>query len=116
MPYLVTTENLIGETKSLAVATLGEARQVVATITLPYALTVQPSEDEALSAACWAIPESGGTVGPLPDGRVIRVSTSPTQSSMRCDLRVWKSRLDTLRVDDAEIAAAWVDAFNARHS
>jgi hypothetical protein len=65
-----------------AVATLEEAQRAAAEITLPYALTVQPAEDKAMSAACSAITESGGTVGPLPDGTVIEVE--PTTLARLC--------------------------------
>lgn len=61
---------------SYAVATLDEAREAVQDIAAevtsshPYALDAEPTwpERDAL-----AIPEHGGTVGPLPDGTVIEV-------------------------------------------
>lgn len=76
MPYVVTRRQPGRPDDELpAVATLEEARLVAAEITLPYALAVQPPADKAYAAACGAIPESGGTIGPLPDGTVIEAES-----------------------------------------
>lgn len=61
------------------------------------------------------INESGGTVGPLPDGTVIQVEAIG-QHGMRHALRCWASGLDTRDALDDTISGAWVDAFNAREN
>jgi hypothetical protein len=51
-----------------AVATLGEARAKALNLTSAHDTGDKPPNHDAL-----ALPESGGTVGPLPDGTVIEV-------------------------------------------
>jgi hypothetical protein len=79
MPFIVTTNRGCDDAECSprcrnrklsrrAVATLEEARAVVATITE----AARPDRADILNAIV-ALRESGGTVGPLPDGTVIEV-------------------------------------------
>lgn len=82
MPYVITTTTPTGGESSLAVgkrtrvavATLEEARKAAA-----RAIIADPTADGAIARTreCHTIPESGGTVGPLPDGTVIEVERAP---------------------------------------
>src|SRR4051812_13657710 len=93
MPYLVTT--MYGEPRSdrpghvggvawervsrLAVATLGKARSAVKRAIMdlaPESGSLKPYL--AAQQQADALPESGGTVGPLPDGTTIRVELAAT--------------------------------------
>lgn len=87
MPYIVTTKRPIGVSKSLApackasrraVATLEEARANVQKIVAPAEKVKLMSpyrirEFTPFVQHALHLPESGGTVGPLPDGTVIEV-------------------------------------------
>jgi hypothetical protein len=87
MPYVITTTRTVmggytlpGERESAeyvtrhAVATLDEARTAAIEAT-GGAFSI--AEHEASLDAVAAFTESGGTVGPLPDGTVIRVARLP---------------------------------------
>lgn len=94
-PYLVTTkrpEVIYGDDDCMHIApeeesrratgTLGEAREAAADEVLAVRDALEEHRDEweqacepydSLVVAALAIPESGGTVGPLPDGTLIQV-------------------------------------------
>ena len=79
MPYVITTSNMEAGTASgiarsqsrVAVATLEEARQSVWEIADERDTTGRDVEGPVL--ACRSLTESGGTIGPLPDGTIIEV-------------------------------------------
>lgn len=120
MPYLIRTINPKGATEQdsdgrsfyvpvssrRAVATLEEARQ--------HCFAVPPDESyygefDDFYEAVAALPESGGTVGPLPDGTVIEVG--------RCSWMYLKIHTDLPgdphgTLSEREI----IDAYNARQS
>ena len=98
MPYVITTTQTIfdwpsesvearrvknetlrrGYTTRVAVATLDEARDYVATSiesSPAWIGTTHPFNGlDGLVSAAGRLPESGGTIGPLPDGTIIEVS------------------------------------------
>lgn len=67
-----------------AVATLEEARHAAHDVMLGRAGEADPVWPEGSNSANWnavdRFPESGGTVGPLPDGTVIEVESSTAQT------------------------------------
>jgi hypothetical protein len=110
VPFIVTTTRLDlklhGEFVSRrAVATLEEARGLAA---LPCGISNPSHFHQAVR-----LPESGGTVGPLPDGTVIEVEPGRGQQRMRQDLREWGVSMDTRDALDDTIVSAWVAAYNA---
>jgi hypothetical protein len=107
-PYVVTTkrrdEDQPGVTVSRvlsrrAVATLGEARGLAA-------LSCGISNPEHLRAAS-RLPESGGTVGPLPDGTVIQVERVTWAELLPMDERPLLPHMTQREL---------LDAYNARQS
>ena len=116
MPYIITTtgprhvpfddgDYIDGtETTRIAVATLEEARDVVTGIVEerePFSHKVQETAGSNLSA----MRESGGTVGPLPDGTVIEVRAVAWQ-----DLAPWP------QPTDPPYRADIIAAFNGAHA
>jgi hypothetical protein len=92
MPYIVTThyphrdeeEGGSAPDERTAVATLEEAREAVAqTINAARVPNLHPAV-----AQYDALPEAGGTVGPLPDGTVIEVRHAPISSPF-ADAGAW---------------------------
>lgn len=81
-PYIVTTSEPFDAAVHCtrpaftrrAVATLDEAREVIRQIAWDRPPGQTPTPDDAM--AIHALPESGGTVGPLPDGTVIEVEAA----------------------------------------
>lgn len=137
MPFIATTKGpstipgvgvMLAIDSRLAVATLGDNRP---DYHIPGRVTAQGeawriawesyggkgAADSAerrrdLNAAL-TLPESGGSVGPLPDGTVIEVEPGPGQQEMRQDLRVWGVSIDTRDALDDTIVVAWVATYNA---
>jgi hypothetical protein len=83
MPYIIETRYAPGTAEyaaklppksRYAVATLDEAREITleAIGATCEAYPQSDGEDDALDATI-SLPESGGTIGPLPDGTVIQV-------------------------------------------
>lgn len=62
------------------------------------------------------IPESGGTVGPLPDGTMIEVEPMIERVGMILWLAENMPDLDRKGMSDAALADAFCDAYNARQS
>jgi len=106
MPYIITThtrkdaiERSVGlapRPSRRAVATLEEARDVAEDAVIGEG---RFDNDEAFLAAIVALPESGGTIGPLPDGTVIEVTP------FKPNVPAWRA---------AEIVDAYADG-TARH-
>jgi hypothetical protein len=96
-----------------AAATLEEAIDKALVITLPYSLMTPAADDEALQAQCHALTESGGSVGPLPDGMMIDVEADPHSYKLReaCPL-IFTS--DWLRMSDEERCTAYNAAQESR--
>lgn len=127
-PYIVTTKrqcpacvhgpNAGGEHRPesvsrRAVATLEEAIAKALEITLPYALVTQPADDEALQLQCHALSESGGSVGPFPDGSLSEVARVKWDTIIAgCPPEDWEDLADTDLSSDAEVIAA----YNARQA
>ena len=114
MPYVITTKRPRGVYPELgplvsrrAVATLEEA--ILQTYT---SLASEPELDEA-ARAIKALPKSGGTVGPLPDGTVIEV-----EPIGHYDLWVAAGRPESQSRGEHHMPSRveLVDAFNARQS
>jgi hypothetical protein len=105
-PYIVTikrvysigTDHGVGESRR-AVATLDEAHEYVWNL-----LDSDPATDQTKVS----LAESGGTVGPLPDGTVIEVAPATWRDlAAQASLDIaWVASADT---DEAEI----IDAYNA---
>jgi hypothetical protein len=100
MPYLV---KVTGQ-KPRAVATLEEARRAIAETSAMLEAT-----------ATWVFGESGGTVGPLPDGAAIEV-TPISWDALRRDIGAVGRRGVTN--DPAQVARAdqLIAAFNAKQA
>jgi len=118
MPYVIktgpggrfgNTPNALAEgdelVSSYAVATLEEARSAIQTDLCDWHNATGP--DDPAIVATLDLSESGGTIGPLPDGTVIEVE-QVTRQALR-------SRTDRPHATgtDAEIVAAF-NAYNAR--
>lgn len=116
MPYVVRATNA----KSVAVATLEEAREACIKIVQPYAeaesKTVALGPVARICLSLMRKDWSGGTVGPLPDETTIEVEPGPGQQVMRQNLREWGVWIDTRRTLDSTIEFTWVNAFNAREA
>jgi hypothetical protein len=118
-PYIVTTKRRgymgLGLVRSprvvsrRAVATLEEARDFI------YSLCAETDvDDERIADDIDRLPESGGTVGPLPDGTVIEVEQT-TADRLLDDLEKWGVGWRE-EWNDADLCAAWSDAYNARQA
>lgn len=112
-PYIVTTkqpslalqdEPLI-ERSRRAVATLDEAMDYLCELVL-----FAGDPDAALP-----VDESGGTVGPLPDGTVIEVEATTRLEAVAWLIDVAHPRRDWAAMPDEEFWLYWIDAYNARH-
>jgi len=121
MPYIITTINPQGAAEQdsdgrsyyvptstrTAVATLDEAR-MVGVKALPAAMTIGGAGPNiAATKALYALPQAGGTIGPLPDGTVIEVEPVDYQTltdALRGDYMTNASQ------SDADVVAA----FNAQ--
>jgi hypothetical protein len=117
MPYAITTKRPRREgipvsaadfviASRRAVATLEEAREECDKIVRLRAK--DPDEFERLIWASMALPESGGTVGPLPDGAVIEVA--PTAIGDIAEDAFSDRSIDPNPMTWTEI----IDAYNAR--
>lgn len=114
MPYVITTRRYddpyahdpaLLDLSRVAVATLAEARETVGLILDEQDQSRWPAELNPYAP----VPESGGTVGPLPDGTIIEV-THVKWDELREDLR---SRSIPLTYDYGHAAEAICAAFNA---
>lgn len=127
MPYIVTTKRPgkygpqhyahEADRRDLrAVATLEEAR-VAMWHAVPACDCKVACEYEAACAKAFRLPESGGTVGPLPDGTVIEVEPWSTERAVE-----WLRERDLLaEIDHRELSSQTldliaVDHFNAREA
>lgn len=117
MPYIITTHRHLDDPAAefLPGAAPGVARRAVATLeeALKHArecVWLAPNWGETRTARHIAevdgLPESGGTVGPLPDGTVIEVE------SVAWD--VLRERADMTHYNASD--AAIIDAYNAKHT
>jgi hypothetical protein len=68
MPYIITMHT---DEAEHAVTTLDEARE--AAVNLAITRYVEPDMRPSWADACRRLPVEGGTIGPLPNGRVIKV-------------------------------------------
>jgi len=122
MPYIITatTPRFMESTAGLsrmsptrtrtAVATLDEARLVASGIwqkRLGYR-KYGPTPDDLARYGNWAVPESGGTIGPLPDGTVIEVRL--VDLSDLAETVGYIDETDSMDSDQGDILAA----FNAQ--
>lgn len=117
MPYIITTKRPLAGNQTLdeamenddvtAVATLDEARAHLR----PILADAFPHGPVGNRAAVRDLPESGGTIGPLPDGTVIEVQ-QVTWARLTHDagLPVWHLTVPPL----PKRAEQFVAAFNAR--
>lgn len=71
MPYIISIKDGRQTTSAHAVATLNEARDWTAGEVAAH--TSDPAVAEHIVKAVDLLPEEGGTVGPLPDGTLIKV-------------------------------------------
>jgi hypothetical protein len=121
MPYIVTTKRPAKvdhdeeraereHVSRRAVATLEEARDFI------YSLCAETDvDDERIADDIDRLPESGGTVGPLPDGTVIEVEQGPDEEQMLRDLREWVG-MHYAPMGHDDVARLWCDAYNARQA
>jgi hypothetical protein len=118
MPYIITTtsEQHIGysltpKVTRRAVATLDKAHAAAA-----YELRQCDTDSFAIAARvaeAYALPESGGTVGPLPDGTVIEVEPVLIENLIfRAGIKAWYVTA-ARRADTAMSDADVIDAYNA---
>ena len=123
MPYIITTINPQGAAEQdsdgrsyyvptstrTAVATLDEAR-MVGVKALPAAMTIGGAGPNiAATKALYALPQAGGTIGPLPDGTVVEVHQ--VDNARLAELAGTTSRLQS---GQAKLTSLIVAAFNAR--
>jgi hypothetical protein len=128
MPYVVTTkrpyvrrpyseaDEFLKPLFRRAVATPEEARDRAKAIVIA-AMPMATADWRSLRAAALTLPESGGTVGPLPDGTVIEVETSSwvhLALGARRDRSLRPLPVVEASQGDAEAAATIIAAFNAR--
>jgi len=102
------------KTTRIAVATLGEARASVdraVTDTPGYTASVGFPTDAAIADA---ISESGGSVGPLPDGTTIEVRPVAWRDLIQTMLDAGEDNYPPLIWDTAEDRADILTAFNAQ--
>ena len=109
-PYIVTVRRppsgrmrVFRDESRRAVATLDEAREIA------EGYVTEKADGEEYNRALDQVedmPESGGTVGPLPDGTVIEVERREIQS-------LWPHNTDSMDKSDAEIIAAFNEAQGA---
>jgi hypothetical protein len=119
MPYII-TERWDGAThpkpgnNPVAVATLGEARAEARTFINTVADRSPGRWMYEMRQECQQMPESGGVIGPLPDGTVIEVRPITLYGlAENAGWRGWRLTRVTARpdlVDPSEI----IDAYNAQ--
>ena len=100
-----------------AVATLEEARQIVLDF-LEFDIAAEQVDADMMDAQyryAEALPESGGTVGPLPDGTVIEVERVSWHDLTHHAPNVGRFWLPATGGDEASRTAI-LDAFNAREA
>lgn len=113
MPFIITTTSpngsFHGEITSHAVGTIEEARDYV----LEDIGISEPdtwAEHDAIQASIDNLPESGGTIGPLPDGTTIEVSLA-TYDDLRASANLVGIELYGLRDERRDQI---LDAYNTR--
>lgn len=113
MPYVITTKRPLMDpplrsdgfeiVSRRAVVTLEEARTYVTEIGLRPALLAEDYDDLRQQFA--GVRDSGGTVGPLPDGTLIEVEHWR-----------WAALTDAAEMPDVASDAEIIAAYNARHT
>lgn len=120
MPYIITTRDVerpfdFAARSRQAVATLDEAQDAVAAAmaSVEDANPVGAGQSSPYNyALAWDLPESGGTIGPLPDGTVIEVERVSWSRLAEHTTGGWDAERGRFRAAayDADIIAA----FNSR--
>jgi hypothetical protein len=114
MPYIVTTKRQ-QPTGHFERTIDPVSRRAVATLETVLQYGSDQGWRRAIVRAVASLPESGGTVGPLPDGTVIEVEQGPDEEQMLRDLREWAG-MHYAPMGHDDVARLWCDAYNARQA